>query len=290
MENKATQEQKWLPADTRNRLIDLCKARNISQAKLAGVIGVDRSALSRFLSGKTDSLSHEYVIQMAKYFNVSTDFLLGETDDPSRINYDIGELGLTVKAAECLYTRKVDPAILCRLLEQERCGELVHEIGLYLDETIASGIAAQNQLFNSLRNLLNVHTAEQPEDKQAAAKTAQTLQAMKMPLHTEKDKIHSDFDQILLQMKKDSPQNTKRAALLTKNAMQTMTGQIKKSSGSFNLRKITPRQVVDGILGQLDMSDAPESIRPEMDRVVARLREDLTAYFSILESAKEQIG
>ena len=57
MENK-----KWLPADTRNRLIDLCKSRKISQSQLAGVLGVDRSALSRFLSGKTDSLSHEHVI------------------------------------------------------------------------------------------------------------------------------------------------------------------------------------------------------------------------------------
>ena len=57
MENK-----KWLPSDTRNRLIDLCKDRNISQAQLAGVIGIDRSALSRFHSGKTDSMSHEHVI------------------------------------------------------------------------------------------------------------------------------------------------------------------------------------------------------------------------------------
>ena len=174
MENK-----KWLPSDTRNRLIDLCKDRNISQAQLAGVIGIDRSALSRFLSGKTDSMSHEHVIAIAKYFNVSTDFLLGETDDPGRINYDIGELGLTVKAAECLYTRKVDPAILCRLLEQERCGELMHEIGLYLDETMASGIAAQNQLFNSLSNLLNEHAAEHPEDKRAAEAAAQTVLAMR---------------------------------------------------------------------------------------------------------------
>ena len=163
------EERKWLPADTRTRLMDLCKSRNISQAKLAEVIGVDRSALSRFLNGKTDSLSHEHVIRMAKYFNVSTDFLLGETDDPSRINYDIGELGLTVKAAECLYTRKVDPAILCRLLEQKRCGDLMHEIGLYLDETMASGIAAQNQLYNSLSSMLNAHAAEHPAEKQAAA-------------------------------------------------------------------------------------------------------------------------
>ncbi len=284
------EERKWLPADTRTRLMDLCKSRNISQARLAEVIGVDRSALSRFLSGKTDSLSHEHVIRMAKYFNVSTDFLLGETDDPGRINYDIGELGLTVKAAECLYTRKVDPAILCRLLEQERCGDLMHEIGLYLDETMASGIAAQNQLYNSLSSMLNAHAAEHPADKEAVSATVQTLRAMKQPLYTEKDRIHSDFDHILLEMKKDSPQNAKRAALLTKETMQSMSAQMKKGSKGFNLRKVSPEAVVDSILGQLDMTDAPESVKPKMNCVIARLREDLTDFISILEAAKEQIG
>lgn len=284
------EERKWLPADTRTRLMDLCKSRNISQARLAEVIGVDRSALSRFLSGKTDSLSHEHVIRMAKYFNVSTDFLLGETDDPGRINYDIGELGLTVKAAECLYTRKVDPAILCRLLEQERCGDLMHEIGLYLDETMASGIAAQNQLYNSLSSMLNAHAAEHLADKEAVSATVQTLRAMKQPLYTEKDRIHSDFDHILLEMKKDSPQNAKRAALLTKETMQSMSAQMKKGSKGFNLRKVSPEAVVDSILGQLDMTDAPESVKPKMNCVIARLREDLTDFISILEAAKEQIG
>ena len=101
-------------------MIDLCKDRNISQAQLAGTIGIDRSALSRFLSRKTDSMSYEHVIAIANYYNVSTDFLLGETDEPGRINYDIGELGLMVKTAECLYIRKINQAILCRLLAHER--------------------------------------------------------------------------------------------------------------------------------------------------------------------------
>ena len=290
MGNGAIENRKWLPADTRNRLIDLCKDRNISQSQLAGVIGVDRSALSRFLSGKTDSLSHEHVIRMAKFFDVSTDFLLGETDDPSRINYDIGELGLTVKAAECLYTRKVEPTILCKLLEQERCGELMHEIGLYLDETMASGIAAQNQLFNSLSRLLNDHAAELPEDRQAATAAAQTILAMKQPLYTERDRIRSDFDQILLDMKKDSPSNARQAALLTRDMMREMSARLQKDSEGLNLKKISPEALVDSILGQLDIADVSESVSPEMEQVKARLREDLIDYFNILEAAKEQIG
>ena len=281
MENK-----KWLPADTRNRLLDLCKSRKISQSQLAGVIGVDRSALSRFFSGKTDSLSHEYVIAIANYFNVTTDFLLGETDDPGRINYDIGELGLTVKAAECLYTRKVDPVVLCKLLEHERCGELMHEIGLYLDETMAAGIAAQNQLFNSLSNLLRGHAAEHPEDKPAAEDAAQTVLAMRQPLYTEKDRILSDVDQMLVDIKRGRPSNAKQAAFMTRGTMEDMIARLQKGSQGFDLH-ITPEELADSILGQLDMAVCPG---PKMDRLRPRLREDLIEYFTLMEASKEQDG
>ena len=284
MENK-----KWLPADTRNRLIDLCKSRKISQSQLAGVLGVDRSALSRFLSGKTDSLSHEHVIAIANYFNVTTDFLLGETDDPGRINYDIGELGLTVKAAECLYTRKVDPVVLCKLLEHERCGELMHEIGLYLDETMAVGIAAQNQIFNSLSNLLRGHAAEHPEDKPAAEDAAQTVLAMRQPLYTERDRILSDVDQMLVDIKRGRPSNAKQAALMTRDTMQDMRALLQKGSQGFDLH-ITPEELVESILGLLDMAACSESNKPKMDQLRLRLREDLIEYFTLMEASKEQDG
>ena len=64
----------------------------------------------------------------------------------------------------------------------------------------------------------------------------------------------------------------------------------KKGDNRFTLAKVFPETLVNSILGQLDMTDAPESVNPEMDRVIARLREDLTDYFSILKAAKEQIG
>ena len=282
------ESRKWLPADTRTRLIDLCKDRKITQAQLADVLGIDRSALSRFINGKTDSMSHEYVIRIAKYFNVSTDFVLGETDDPGRINYDIEELGLTVKAAECLYTRRVDPSILCRLLEHESCGDLVHKIGLFLDGTLTSGIAAQNQVYYSVIDLLDDHASEHPADKQAAATAAQTIRAIKRPQYTEKDGIHSDLDQILLDMKKDSLPNVKRSVLLTKDTMKNMTFQMKKGSKPFNLRKVPPKEIVDRIIGQLNMAGIPVSVKPEFDRVIVRLREDLTDFFNILKTVKEQ--
>ena len=102
-------ETVYLPGKIRDRIQDLMKSRKVTQAELAAKIGCSESALSRFISGKTDKLGDESIIRIARAFEVSTDFLLGEVDEPDRKNYDISELGLSVEAARNLYTQKVNP-------------------------------------------------------------------------------------------------------------------------------------------------------------------------------------
>lgn len=89
-------EQTYLPGKIRDRIQDLMKSRKVTQAELATRIGCSKSSLSRFISGKTDKLGDENIIRIARVFNVSTDFLLGEVDTPDRLNYDIAELGLSM--------------------------------------------------------------------------------------------------------------------------------------------------------------------------------------------------
>ena len=81
-------ESVFLPAAVRDRIWDLLKERKVTQAELATRIGCSESALSRFISGKTDKLGDENIIRIARAFDVSTDFLLGEVDEPDRKNYD----------------------------------------------------------------------------------------------------------------------------------------------------------------------------------------------------------
>ena len=86
-------ERKYLSGNIRERLQDLMKERKITQSELAAKIGMDVSTLSRFISNATGKLGDENIKKIAKEFEVSTDFLLGVTDIPDRMNYDIAELG-----------------------------------------------------------------------------------------------------------------------------------------------------------------------------------------------------
>ena len=161
--------QEYLPAPSNVRLADLMKEHNISQPELAKEIGCSKSTISRFISGAKGTLTHEQVLKIARLFNVSTDFLLGETNIPDRKNYDIAELGLSVEAAKNLYTGRVNAEVVNLLLENTRFAELTYRIAQYFDDTFASGIAAQNAMLTTLSTLLRTKV-KTPE----AAKAAKT--------------------------------------------------------------------------------------------------------------------
>ena len=113
-----------------------------------------KSAISRFVSGKTDKISTEHLLRIAKVFEVSTDFLLGEVNTPDRTNFDIEELGLSVQAARNLYTGKANAEIVNRLLESPRFAEVTYMIEQYFDDTLAAGFAGQNQMLTTLSAML----------------------------------------------------------------------------------------------------------------------------------------
>ncbi|MDO5396733.1 MAG: helix-turn-helix transcriptional regulator [bacterium] len=148
-------KQTYLPGTVRERLQDLMKQHKLTQSELAQKIDVAESTLSRFISGRTDKLGDESVIRIAEIFNVSTDFLLGAVDEPDRKNYDISELGLSVDAARNLYAGRVNADVMNRLLVNPHFAEATYLISRYLNDELAKGFAAQNQLYDAVVSLMS---------------------------------------------------------------------------------------------------------------------------------------
>ena len=64
-----------------DRLRKLRKNKGIKQEELANIIGVDKSTISLYEIGKNDP-SDKVKIEIAKYFNISLDYLMGVIDEP----------------------------------------------------------------------------------------------------------------------------------------------------------------------------------------------------------------
>ncbi len=62
------------------RLRELRKEKNISQSSLGKIVGVSKSTISLYEAGKRQS-DYDILVKLADFFNVSTDYLLGRTED-----------------------------------------------------------------------------------------------------------------------------------------------------------------------------------------------------------------
>lgn len=249
--------QEYLPAPSNIRLADLMKERGISQQELATQIGCSKSTLSRFISGSQGTLTHEQVLKIARLFNVSTDFLLGETNIPDRKNYDIAELGLSVEAAKNLYTGKVNTEVVNFLLENARFAELTYRMAQYFDDTFASGIAAQNAMLSTLSNLLRTKVRTP-----AAVKAAKDISLRRKPVYQgDLDDIEMYFMAAVKEIKKGIGSHYAEQEALSKKVAEKMFHELTKGQ-DVQRPNITAEQVVDVVLDSVaDMKGAtPEAM------------------------------
>ena len=239
-------EQAYLPGTVRQRIQELIKERKITQAELATEIGMAESSLSRFLSEKTDKIGDEYIIKIADFLGVSTDFILGQTDFPERRNYDIGELGLSYKAAMALYTREVDTDVVNRILENPQFPEITRMISRYFKDTIAEGFAVQNAMWSTLQQLTGtVDTSHLTNPQEGAEAAMQILGMMKTAPH-EKDieSIQFALMTMLRDIKAGIQTQTPTTELATKQITQSMMQSMVKGENAVPaLQSISPEQL-----------------------------------------------
>ncbi|MCR4888520.1 MAG: helix-turn-helix domain-containing protein [Ruminococcus sp.] len=67
------------------RLKELRKSKNMTQQRLAIELNMNQNTLSRYETGERQA-DYQTLILIADYFNVSIDYLLERTDDPTFLN------------------------------------------------------------------------------------------------------------------------------------------------------------------------------------------------------------
>lgn len=270
-------EQEYLPGMTpQQRLSDLMKDQKITQAELASKIGVAESSISRFLNGSKNKLTIKQIISIARIFNVSSDFLLCLTDVRDKKNYDISELGLSAEAARNLYTGRVKPEVVSRLLENRRFAQLTNMIALYFDETMASGFAAQNQILQSLSSMLLAAGKEQPDIRKASQQAAQTVALNKVPVYqADLTNIQNQFMAVLREIKKDMASEKETSQNMTKELTEQMFSEVTKGQ-DLRHPSVSPEQLAAMVVQPISqMGLAEEGTLSELQQALLHMMENM---------------
>lgn len=65
------------------RIRDLREDKDLSQTKVAQMLGMSQTGYSKYETGEND-IPTEVLIKLARFYGTSIDYLLGETDNPKR--------------------------------------------------------------------------------------------------------------------------------------------------------------------------------------------------------------
>ena len=260
----------YLPGTTGERITELREGAGLTIEELALKVGVNATTLGRMEKGQTQKIGDDVLTALAREFNVSTDFLLGLTSIPDRKNYDIAELGLSAQAARNLYTRKVNADVVNLLLEHPRFATLTAMIEHYLDDTFAAGATVQNQILNSMSEILLGIGQNDPAQSEAAGDAARAVSLAKVPVHqTKLTKIQNTFMAIVREMKQDAGSNLDRPKRVTKEVLGKLMAELTKGQDALS-PSVTPEQITDAIIHTVDGSELdPEKLAEFRDGLVS---------------------
>ena len=265
----ATELHKYFPGkpgNSRERIQDLLRENNMSQAELAEKIGLSESALSRYLSGQTDKLSTDNIVSIARVFDVTTDFLLCLTDIPFTTNFDIEKLGLSVKAAEKLLRRKVNPETVSHLIETQGFNLLIQQLDAAQRGTYDAGYIYMTEMLKNMGGLLSDYAAENPEDRHAVKKVIEDMRALQaVPRQTELAGIEDAMRQIVAEFRKGTEAYLAEVQKLTSGIMRKITGNLRtQMNNPGKLRGITSEMMANNVIDCLKDTGLTEEQRSSL--------------------------
>lgn len=129
------------------RLKDLRVEHNLNLEELANLTGISKSALGNYENDDYKEINHGNLVILAEFYKVSTDYLLGLTENKNHPNTDLTNLHLSDDMIDLLLSGSINNRLLCEIATHDKFKELMADTEIFVD-----GIATMR--FNDLNNSL----------------------------------------------------------------------------------------------------------------------------------------
>ena len=178
---------------TQEKLKDLRTERKLTLEQLAAETGLSSSALGSYELDEYKDISLNAITTLAEYYAVSTDYLLGLTENRDDPNADLKAMHLSDDMIAMLKEGKINTRLLSELATHEDFPKLLADIEIYVDRIATMQIDNLNTVVDIARQeILNKY---QHAEEDIYLKTLAAA-------HVEEDeyfshRIHNDIDGII---------------------------------------------------------------------------------------------
>ena len=130
--------------------------KRLTLEQLSEQTGISRAALGKYESDDFKDISPFSIVTLANFYGVSTDYLLGLTEQKNHPDTAPEELHLSDEMIELLKSGKINNRLLCEMAAHERFSRFMADMEIYVD-----GIASmQIQSLNSVVDMARIEIEE----------------------------------------------------------------------------------------------------------------------------------
>jgi len=134
------------------RLADLRKKRGLTLEELAEATKISRSALGKYESQDFKDISPFNIVTLAKFYGVTTDYLLGVSNMEKQPGAEIHELHLSDNALEVLKVGKFNAKLLSKVICHKNFERLMADMEIFVDGIASMQIDNLNSFMGTMRN------------------------------------------------------------------------------------------------------------------------------------------
>lgn len=184
--------------ETHEILKDLRVEKGLNLEQLAEQTGISKSALGSYEADEDKDISLRNLLVLADFYDVSTDYLLGRTENKNHPNADLSELHLSDTMIDLLRSRKINARLLCEMAAHPDFVKLLADIEIYVDGIAAMQIQNLNAYINLARGMIEKKYSVDGNDRHLNILNAS---------HINEDEyfssiVHDDIDSIIRDIKK----------------------------------------------------------------------------------------
>jgi transcriptional regulator with XRE-family HTH domain len=143
------------------RLKDLRVERHLTLEQLADATGLSKSALGKYETEDFKDVSPFAITTLADFYGVSTDYLLGLTENKNPANAELQALHLQDDAIDSLRNGKYNKRLLSELVAHDKFQQFMIDMEIYVDRIADSRVDDMNAMLEIVRKqAMQRHGAE----------------------------------------------------------------------------------------------------------------------------------
>ena len=135
------------------RLKDLRVERGLTLEQLSAETGISKSALGKYEADDFKDISPFSMVELAKFYGVSTDYLLGLTEQKNHPNTELDALHLGDDAIEVLRTGKFNHRLLSELICHKNFQRFMLDAEIYVDRIADMRVNDMNAVLKAVRQM-----------------------------------------------------------------------------------------------------------------------------------------